>query len=232
MKERGMIFNGDMVRAILEGRKTVTRRPVKDSSGYTKVSKCASPYDEFILIKEGKIPGSGSGIKIKSPHGTIGDRLYVRETMYVDGYLDVHYSADHVIAECEELADWDYREPEYVGSIPSIHMPKFAARIWLEITDVRVERVQDINPSEVLSEGIRIEVPRGIDPSPFPDDFSHWSEEKREAWIDSQARATYLTRCNYESGLIDAFRSLWDSIYENWKENPWVWVIEFKRIDR
>ncbi|EBA0744780.1 hypothetical protein DOW24_00845 [Salmonella enterica subsp. enterica serovar Nigeria] len=205
MIERGMIFNGEMVRAILDGRKTQTRRIMK-------VQPAAPEFGLRRIIESSRANENGmyfwsqydaSGIKARSklfscPHGDVGDRIWVRETWAEAGASAPElklYRAnypDHVPSHYENVPP--------VGEIrwtPSIHMPRWASRITLEITDVRVERVRDITEDDAQAEGGPTECTL-IGDKYFP-----------------------------------GFRSLWKSIYgeESWAANSWVWVIEFKRVE-
>ena len=171
MKERPIIFNGDMVRAILDGRKTQERRPIKPQP---------------IWVGDPSVPfrtkdADPKGI-IRCPYGAPGDRLWVRETWRMDAVnIGAEYRAT-ISALMEHVAPWT----------PSIHMPRWASRITLEITAVRVQRVQDITEEDALAEGM---VP--------------------------------LDR----STPREMFAEVWQSIYGNWPANPWVWVVEFRRIE-
>ncbi|WOO49479.1 hypothetical protein R2S03_18765 [Hafnia alvei] len=191
MKERGIIFNAEMVRAILDGRKTQTRRIVKNVM-----------LDNGIWLKKPTKTRSGTTTHVLDapkhnlcPLGKIGDRLYVREAFKAGVCTEstIAYKATHKPSNLEE--GW-YEEIKWT---PSIHMPRWASRIKLEITDVRVERLKDAGDTEFKAEGYPLE---------------------RE-----------LT-----GGSMDPFcwfRNLWDSVSPtNFKyaDNPWVWVIEFKRI--
>lgn len=159
MKERPIIFNGEMVRAILEGRKTQTRRPVKFPF-FDKNMGCELAGNELA----GEVrAGNYSNV----PFGRIGDRLWVRETWqgplvdYDDAYSmfkdptpyqkveNCVYRADG--GPCPEFTDADDELRQ--GWRPSIHMPRWACRILLEITDVRVERLQDISEADAIAEG-------------------------------------------------------------------------------
>lgn len=188
MKERGMIFNGEMVRAILDGRKTQTRRPVKFPM-HDKNLGCELAGNELA----GEL---SAGNYLNSAFGKPGDRIWVRETWAEAG------------ASAPDLKLYRANYPEHVPSIyenvppaeeirwtPSIHMPRTASRIQLEITDVRVERLRSMSQDDARAEGV------------------------------------IAASGPMEAGL--AFRELWDSIYgeESWKANPWVWVIEFKRVE-
>lgn len=203
MKERGMIFNSEMVRAILDGRKTQTRRPVKFPV-LDKNLGCELAGNELA----GEL---SAGNYLNSAFGKPGDRIWVRETFQgplfdyeqMDAYLE-DSSRFETPEFCQYAADGGHR-PEYQdaddnlrhGWRPSIHMPRWASRILLEITDVRVERLQSITLGDICKE-----VGCGLyDFRPATYGFQVWEE-------------------------------LWKSIYgaESWNTNPWVWVIEFKRV--
>lgn len=211
MKERGIIFNAEMVRAILDGRKTQTRRIVKN----------VMP-DNGIWLKKPTKTRSGTTTHVLDapkhnlcPLGKAGDHLWVRETWMPDAprdgtWGDVEFygckdSQLSMIPErfrkseyCIHRASWD--GDELVGWTPSIHMPRWASRITLEITDVRVERLNDISNDDAKSEGC-------------------WYG--RGGGVPDKA----LTPSNQ-------FPTLWEEIYGDgsWSSNPWVWVVEFKRI--
>ncbi|HBU6642584.1 TPA: hypothetical protein MC552_002396 [Klebsiella aerogenes] len=230
MTERGMIFNGEMVRAILDGRKTQTRRimkiqPEHSGLGLRQVTDSKNGSDD------GKYFWSSSdacGLKARSksftcPLGVVGDRIWVRETFQgplfdyeqMESYLEdsskfekpefCQYAADGKPAPEYYDADDNLRQ----GWRPSIHMPRWASRLLLEITDVRVERLNAISEEDARAEGI---IDGGClncgEPEP-------------------------CGCANPEPDATDAFAYLWQSIYgqENWNANPWVWVIEFKRVE-
>ncbi|ESL48321.1 hypothetical protein [Klebsiella pneumoniae] len=202
MKERGMIFNAEMVRALLDGRKTQTRRPVKFPV-HDKNLGCELAGNELA----GEL---SAGNYLNSAFGKPGDRIWVRETWAEAG------------ASAPDLKLYRANYPEHVPSIyenvppaeeirwtPSIHMPRWASRILLEITDVRVERLNAISEEDARAEGI---IDGGClncgEPEP-------------------------CGCANPEPDATDAFAYLWQSIYgqENWNADPWVWVIEFKRVE-
>ena len=210
MKERGMIFNAEMVRAILDGRKTQTRRIVKlqpDEDGLAKVTN--GPWVDT------------SERNYRCPFGDVGDRIWVRETFQgplfdyeqMEAYLE-DSSRFEKPEFCQYAADGGHR-PEYQdaddnlrhGWRPSIHMPRWASRILLEITDVRVERLNAISQEDAQSEGTEL---------------TGW----RPTYSDPDSGGEVMTP-------YDNFAELWSSIYgdESWKANPWVWVIEFKRVE-
>ncbi|ENO4066484.1 hypothetical protein ACPEMX_02020 [Klebsiella quasipneumoniae] len=198
MKERGMIFNGEMVRAILDGRKTQTRRPIKwKQTRFTEIGEREDgskwPWSEDAE--------HACDFWHPCPFGAVGDRIWVRETWNKYGGL-LTYRADH---------DWidDMRKETVCTAkwVPSIHMPRWASRILLEITDVRVERLNSISQEDAQAEGLEL---------------TGW----RPTYSDPDSGGEVMTP-------YDNFAELWSSIYgdESWQANPWVWVIEFKRIE-
>ncbi|MFW4109104.1 hypothetical protein [Klebsiella pneumoniae] len=239
MKERGMIFNGEMVRAILDGRKTQTRRIVKGTDGAVKFCKEWDINGEEIFVVLGEKDHTGMNPvlgAISCPFGAVGDRIWVRETWGVvsheldeDGRIQpwtpdrpatvIHempfgngYYSGHAIYAADGDFTWgddDGYEDGRSCWIPSIHMPRAASRILLEITDVRVERLNAISEEDARAEGI---IDGGClncgEPEP-------------------------CGCANPEPDATDAFAYLWQSIYgqESWNANPWVWVISFERIE-
>lgn len=228
IKERPILFSAPMVRAILEGRKMVTRRAIKVQPFDLSWSRRDHKIDYVSGRAENgdEVDGfwayttrSGGQWEAKCPYGQPGDRLWVRETTEADEdtaecAILSRYVADRapvLYSGCDDpeyngtWAHWDYPRQ----SKPSIHMPRWASRILLEITDVRVERLQDISPEQVTAEGVgtRGEAMWG----------SRW-------WVDAPDQAI-------EDARMD-FADLWSSINgaESWKANPWVWVVEFKRV--
>ena len=222
MKEHPIIFT-ENIKAILDGRKTQTRRVIKPA----KTSATAKYFDPE--LNNWPID-QGTGKKLHCPYGQVGDRLWVRETIDLDQMM---YVADK--SYCE-MKDMNWYNQTRLAILPSIFMPHWASRITLEITGVRVERLQEMPAEDILKEGIELpESGIGCDiPSP-PDAYENWPEEKREEWIKGQARATYFARCADVQMCFEAFEKLWDSINAKsgygWSANPWVWVIEFKRVD-
>ncbi|EPW2082229.1 hypothetical protein [Klebsiella pneumoniae] len=238
MKERGMIFNGEMVRAILDGRKTQTRRPVKFPV-HDKNLGCELAGNELA----GEL---SAGNYLNSAFGKPGDRIWVREAYRLPASLD-----DVSPTGVGEMAvATGYRKPwaptfyEFTGTFsdgwkgfetppkvsdagklrPSIHMPRWASRILLEITDVRVERLNAISEEDAQREGVHTEV---WDQTVVARNYAV-SDEFFQFWSDDMPHYVEMNQL-YRS----SFRSLWVSIYgaENWQANPWVWVIEFKRVE-
>ncbi|EPO2450647.1 hypothetical protein ACT7LO_000942 [Providencia rettgeri] len=224
-----------MVRAILDGRKTQTRRIVKHQRHPSQEIKlCDDGFFHWLMIGAEK-PLSA----INYEYGRVGDRLWVRETYSLLGNEDAcpidwndnivndkteaariyrascaQKSGDYGLWSIPDDADWKphTEEMKFEGSwTPSIHMPRWASRITLEITDVRVERLNNISPRDVVSEGL-IKLPA------------------TGRYVRFQGAQHFGLA--YDSHK-DAFADLWDEVSKpdcNYKSNPWVWVIEFKRV--
>lgn len=206
-----MIFNAEMVRAILDGRKTQTRRPIKwKQTRFTEIAE----RDDGSLWPWAEDCERGGDIWFACPFGEVGDRIWVRETWqvihdHIDESSHVEYRTYAPSIPKEKDRYWHTVYAEHFGDEsredrgfpwrPAIHMPRWASRITLEITDVRVERLRGLSEEDAKSEGI-IPSAGGVLPG--------WEY-----------------RIN--------FRDLWMDIYgtDNWEANPWVWVIEFKRVE-
>lgn len=211
MKERPILFKDEMIRAILEGRKTQTRRVCKQqpySNGFAFECNEFLCHNDYLppsamlmdVYKGGKYLYSTfnlEGWESECPYGKPGDRLWVREAfrLCVEAYATKPRDTDAAYRVWYE-ADAPH-QPGFGRLRPSMHMPRWASRITLEITGVRVERLQDISDEDALSEGV------------------------------------YPTKTGiYPGAPKAAFCELWESINGpgSWDENPWVWFIEFKRV--
>lgn len=213
MAIKPILFNSEMVRAILDGRKTCTRRVIKPQPD----EKHTYPLGFVTDSTEKKEVGcfgfaaneyGGSIQYVKPPYRYApGDILYVQETWKKapNGY---YYYEDWQRNDIADITKWK----------PSIHMPKEATRIWLKVTDVRVERLQDITPKGAESEGVG---------NLFYDDIGYGEKN-------------YGTEVDPEYGITkEQFAWLWESTIKKsdldcygWDANPWVWVIEFERCEK
>lgn len=229
IKERPILFSAPMVRAILEDRKTVTRRPVKG---------CQIPTEDTAIPVGDRQRWSAIGQKdprygfcvfgsteaecakeleeyAPCPYGKPGDRLWVREAF---GLQVRHYgggTGEHIVYRatnpdaiyCKSAEGREYP----VKWKPSIHMPRHSSRILLEITAVRVERLQDISEEQARAEGVRL----------MRDDSG--------TWVSREGPGKLVTPWPTAK---EAFGDLWNSINgpDAWGANPWVWVVEFKRV--
>lgn len=202
MKERPILFSGPMVRALLAGTKTQTRRTVKgeplrwlDDSGFAP---------EFVAMPDNSL----------CPYGKPGDRLWVRESFWgcdLPGYGD-----QPCVVYDDEWHGKEYRPAKprpwgrKFGRIPSIHMPRGCSRVLLEITAVRVERLQDISDADAQAEGTPCYV----------------------CGANLDGRSEMDCHCFHKKADPRDYRTLWESINGpgSWDANPWVWVVEFRVV--
>ena len=211
MKERPILFSAPMVQAILSGRKTQTRRILKGSTEHK------GPYNPAYLEAHKKSPGWSE----ICPYGRPGDRLWVRETHGFGKHAgEIVYKADggwanipgFQVVACDK-GKWR----------PSIHMKRAHSRILLEIVAVRVERLHDISEEDALAEGMgKITKDGALFKYGIPDrDGYPGNDDSGWPWDQWEVKAS------------KAFQKLWKSINgeKSWDENPWVWVVEFKRIE-
>lgn len=249
MKEGPILFSAPMVRAILEGRKTQTRRVVKpqlraDTTGFL------TGLEGDLLTHWPINGGDYTGPGISCPYGQPGDRLWVRESWQYANWTEegepyIRYAADGAqeLFDVGQIPDdwFDRLEGIWAGLStpenyeidnraadrrwrPSIHMPRWASRISLEITDVRVERLQDLSEADAIAEGV--DPARGV----LGDD---------DMMVPAIMSAHDMG--NLDKPMMPAaiarFVLLWDSIngknpgVTNWNANPWVWVVSFRRLD-
>lgn len=213
-----ILFNTEMVQAILDGRKTATRRVVKKKYSNTHLEMFTNKYGTRLIELQDDVEGETHGknldgstwhkllgmreVEYDHKPYKIGDILYVRET-WCHGADTVECLFDENI-KCDDIfykASWD--KENYVKWRPSIHMPREAARLFLKITNVRVERLQDMKNEDCLKEGINSCV------------------------------------CMNLNHALTKFKLLWDSTIKkeqaeqySWMANPWVWVVEFERVER
>lgn len=212
MTDRPILFSAPMVRAILDGSKTQTRRIVKPVKGFESCDICRPDF----MTDPDKVWWHGTetervGVAQSCPYGQIGDRLWVREAFHDRGDNNIAYRATQTIRISGKMVEIPLREPDNANRWkPSIYMPRWASRITLEITDVRVERLQDISEDDAQAEGIeRVGGRYSCEP---------WKNYMEGRYCSAPSRS---------------FQTLWQSINgpESWDANPWVWVIWFKRVD-
>ena len=212
MKGHPILFSAPMVRALLAGMKTQTRRVFKQAKGLS-LSVCI-PDETPGVAELSWLYGDGPGYdvhesikRVPCPYGQPGDRLWVREAWAAPHQYDGHRPAD-----IPALTRWHYAATENLGGLrgrPSIHMPRAASRITLEVTGVRVERLQDISEADALAEGV------AIPPTP-----AEYRDACGELVLPSRRTAR------------EAYRVLWEQINgpESWVANPWVWAVSFRRV--
>lgn len=200
-KERPILFSGHMVRAILNGQKTVTRREIKPSmrsadSSFELHQQEDESWRPMHTFDESCMDAKGTEHPIVCPYGQPGDRLWVREAWAQINVAQAPGESWVVYRECDNRTD--YGGPWK----PSIHMRRRDSRILLEVTDVRVELLQDISEEQAEAEGVGF--------------LRHAPD------ADETLTAAQLFEC------------LWSSINgdESWHGNPWVWVVEFKRVEQ
>ena len=227
MKERPILFSGEMVRAILEERKSQTRRVIKPRKPFrTQLSWYGPHPGGGWWGSDGSHDTPAMDRGFPCPYGAVGDRLWVRETWGI-GAIEVGpkgpaayiaYKADGTHTpfdyrtDCRKISltskpEVGLHSPDHWR--PSIHMPRWASRITLEITGVRVEKVQEISERDAEAEGI-------------------------DCWEDNFFKDYSTNKPSWFRQPIASYQTLWDSINAKrgfgWDSNPWVWVIEFKRV--
>ncbi len=213
MKERPILFSGPMVRAILEGRKNMTRQIVKP----------AKDRDIGCVLAPCEIAGEINRGDLRNSPYQIGDRLYVRETtinVEEHGYIGPVYLESN---DGRSIMDWGLApapddctevEPHELKLRPSARMPKSIARIWLEVIGVRVEKLRDISDADAKAEGI-CELPG--------------QAAERGCWWAGSVRAVAALHGRTPR---HAYRLLWERINGpgSWNANPFCWVITFRRV--
>jgi len=234
MRFKPILFSTEMVRAILEGRKTQTRRIIKPQPvdvGTMPIRASFGHYlpDDFewptkrpgVTIVSNKRKGPDNYVEKMAPW-KVGDVLWVRETW---GILQPTHAtpggrpydgAYYFRADGDESPHWTEGTFEWSGWKPSIHMPKSACRIFLQITDIRVERLQDISEEDAKAEGVLL-------------------HERGKHWLNYQDRKAAVTQFVYSCDTAKkSFQTLWDMIngWHSFDENHWVWAISFARIDK
>ncbi|MGL4404745.1 MAG: hypothetical protein ACRCT6_03235 [Notoacmeibacter sp.] len=206
MKSRPILFSAPMVLAILKGAKTQTRRivkpqPDKENDGYPywyiggyRAWQCHKVFD---------VLRSGAHNELLCPYGKIGDRLWVRESWRYGDFIEdevpyIRYFADGAKKMCWPAKEWEEKFTDKKWR-PSIFMPRWASRITLEITGVRIERLHDISEDDAIAEGINL------------NDVTGFALQPRKG----------------REGFRRLWQSI--NGPDSWSENPWAWAIEFKQ---
>ena len=218
--EKPILFNSETVRAILDGRKTQTRRVIKPqptNADYWTLLHTVGLRDSFYPNTIKATPG-----RLACPYGQPGDLLWVRETWATARQFN-SVRPSQLDTDCSLWYRANKSSVRHLGARqgrwrPSIHMPRWASRLTLEVTGVRVEQVQNISHEDALAEGVvAFTVSPGTAPASYPITF--YSPGPHDEGGYPQAR--------------EAFENLWDSINAKrgygWDVNPWVWVVEFKQ---
>lgn len=232
IKERPILFSGPMVRAILDGRKTQTRRVLNledalhEDAVPSRILEWREQHGEWFGLHE-----YDTIANCKCPYGQPGDRLWVRESFtpcegpghhckIADATYVCYRDGEQKHVSSGEITPWrlpnppDWSKQKSNPFSPSIHMPRWASRINLEIVCIRVERLNDISHHDALQEGL-----------------IEWSDPPRVSTLHYG-----LSRADcWETSAPSAYKRLWSTIHaadgpNGWAANPWVWVVEFKRV--
>jgi hypothetical protein len=227
-KEHPILFSTPMIQALLEGRKSMTRRIIKPQPEYYEIEdKKMVRYEtkkSYMQIQIDNLADEFLGIPC--PYGKIGDVLWVRETFTIMEPEHCASMSERFVYKADmKHPDSEEMRQEYIKSgypyqwKPSIFMPRAACRILLEITDIKVERLQDINFQDALNEGVHRE-----------------SDASGQGWFDNyQFLDSKFNQHNVDTHAmfkdpVRSFKTLWQSINgeESWDKNPWVWAIAFQ----
>lgn len=214
MKERPILFSAPMVRALLDGSKTQTRRVCKPANEHC-LSYVVGPFEERADLGTSQFGDEEGDLMFSCPYGKPGDHLWVRETHrpifgQTCGLIGVDFRAD-LREKWERLGDQIGTPTKWV---PSIHMRREYSRILLEITSIRVERLNACSESDAAAEGVK-RAQRAISSAEAVPCFWDYLRDRPE----------------YRNAR-DSYASLWESINGagSWDANPWVWVVEFKWV--
>ncbi|MGL4678564.1 MAG: morphogenetic protein [Plesiomonas shigelloides] len=202
MKERSIIFKANEVRATLAGTKTQFRRAIKAPSNVTALK-------HFDGARWDRMQGNKRCDTISCPHGQPGDRLWVQETFFEEVRGDKNYPIWYRATEEKQF-------PYLEKWRPSPQMPRWASRLTLEIVSVRVERLRDMSYTDAEAEGVRR--------LPLQD------HENNPWWTADVSAGPAL----HSRSACGAYRKLWEQINgpKSWDKNPFVWVVEFKRVEQ
>lgn len=236
MTERPILFSGPMVRAILSGTKTQTRRIVKPqpNDAWSRNPTVAEKRGVLCWADRNAEGTTLSISDLKCPYGKPGDCLWVRENFWQSGFPA---NAAHPESGCndpvwvweQEVAFDLNRTPIGWRKRPSIHMPRWASRITLEVVSVRVERLQDISEADAIAEGV-------WDGNPV------WPPNKdlcpvchgQRVYEGGSMSGAIERDCTFCDTNVKRYKALWQHINggDSWEANPWVWVVEFRKLDQ
>jgi hypothetical protein len=238
MRERPILFSAEMVKAILDGHKTMTRRVAKPqpeskySNGQWYPDRYNHTDDWCFWGKRGTDVSNKCGLPLfKCPYGQVGDRLWCKETFAYFGFVHqgdsifIHYKASYNQNGGERLLHIPESAKRPECSLkwrPSISMPRWASRITLEITNIRVERLQEITREDIWREGITESIVKCYDGK---HGYEDWHTPFKELWDSINAKPRPYT-WEDDNGWVHKDVA---PAY-SWESNPWVWVIEFKRV--
>ena len=218
VRQRPILFSTEMVRAILDGRKTMTRRIIKPQPIIDNDSGFVYSGNHRVCIKNDMFHRQwAEAFERFCPYGEVGDILWVRETWKPKYLKRCLYEFQ---LKYTDVCPWFYAadgdcEKGYGSWKPSIHMPKEAARLFLRITDIRVERLQNISEEDAISEGIK-------------------KVSNHNQWYNYLHPKNAVPAQMWVRGAVNSFETLWASIngFESWQSNPWVWVVSFEQIQK
>lgn len=249
MKEHPIIFSAPMVRAILAGKKTQTRRIIKPQPSPEADVMRRRNLDENLwwpvrFENDTGYTAVDNTRDWKCPYGTVGGRLWVRESFIIEsfsgGVAHIRYKSDNgqsIVTDLRKL-------PSRLGGVPSIHMPRYCSRILLDITDIRGERLHDISGADAAAEGFEPdwdafdEATFEMDGWEEPEEFIEECEQEGD-WVNFGRNLVYSRehgewrrdRQDYATKL--ALRKTWEDINgpKSWTDNPMVWAVSFERRD-
>jgi hypothetical protein len=228
ISEIPMLFQTEMVQAILEDRKTETRRTVKLDTGQLRADSAERLSQTYFMFEEKALPVAGRNC----PYGKPGDLLWVRESFYKhpkNGW-NIEYKSDYQNTENDKWQGTEWKIK------PSIHMPKAASRIWLMVESIGVERVQDISEQDALAEGIEKAYSENFKEWRYKDYFDGKRRGKLFAQFPEMAKQTGFGSMPWPDWRdpVSSYSSLWLSIHgeASWRSNPWVWIIKFRVLSK
>lgn len=250
-KERGLVLAPNLRAKSRIGEKTNTRR----LNGLAKFNKNPGEWiysgpncdgDHLFVEKQGVgCSGCITGYThIAKPQCQVGDHLYLQEPYQILNCLQAKHKLHGRYIDTDETFwvevsehEWDLwmkRKKPY-RKTSSRFMYMGLARTWFEVTDVRVERLQDISGEDVLAEGLDLPEPpiNATDTLPFPDGFEKWDKEKKDTWFTDAARTMVFAQYADIENCFKIFENLWDSTNKiKWADNPWVFVYTYKKIEK